>query len=131
MNPGHVVRSAFFLIPSLGPRVVAGPLVRRIIGVLEGAIIVSRLSVVDTAPYGLDIPKDSILRYETALKANKFVLIVRGTIKQASQAKNIISQIQAEVYKPSSGSGKRIARGNDPVASDRQLLVNPPKSRNN
>jgi len=128
MNPGHVVRSAFFLIPSLGPRVVAGPLVRRIIGVLEGAVIVSRLSVVDTAPYGLDIPKDSILRYETALKANKFVLIVRGTIKQASLAKDIISQTQDE---PSSGSGKRIARGNDPVASDRQLLVNPPKSRNN
>lgn len=128
MNPGHVVRSAFFLIPGLGPRVVAGPLVRRIIGVLEGAVIVSRLSVVDTAPYGLDIPKDSILRYETALKANKFVLIVRGTIKQASLAKDIISQTQDE---PSSGSGKRIARGNDPVASDRQLLVNPPKSRNN
>jgi len=41
--------------------------------------------------FAMGIPENSILRYETALKAGKFVLIARGTPEDAVQAKEILS----------------------------------------
>ena len=38
------------------------------------------------APESIEIPEDSVLRYETALKANKFILIVHGTVKEVEKA---------------------------------------------
>lgn len=76
---GFLFGSAFFWIPGLGQVLVAGPLVSWIVGALEGAIVVGGLSAVGVGLYSLGIPKDSILRYETALKAGKFVLIAHGS----------------------------------------------------
>ena len=64
---GLLFGSAFFLIPGIGPLVVAGPLVGWIVGALEGAVVVGGLSAIGAGLYSLGIPKDSILKYETAL----------------------------------------------------------------
>src|ERR1035441_4807609 len=64
---GMLFGSAFFFIPGIGPLVVAGPLVSWIVGALEGAAVVGGLSALGAGLYSLGIPKDSILRYETAL----------------------------------------------------------------
>ena len=87
---GFLFGSAFFAIPGLGPVLVAGPLVSWIVGALESAIVVGGLSVVGAGLYSLGIPKDSILRYETALKSGKFVLIVHGSIDETTHAKEIL-----------------------------------------
>ena len=76
---GMLFGSAFFLIPGVGPLLVAGPLVAWIVGALEGAVVVGGLSAVGAGLYSLGIPKDSILRYETALKTDKYVVIAHGT----------------------------------------------------
>jgi hypothetical protein len=44
----------------------------------------------------IGIPKNSVLRYETALKSNKFVLIVHGTAAEAEHAKSILALNKAE-----------------------------------
>jgi len=62
-----------------GATTCAGPLVSWIVGALEGAIVVGGLSAIEPVFNNLGIPKDSILRYETALKADKFVLIAHGS----------------------------------------------------
>ena len=72
---GLLFGSAFFLIPGVGPLLVAGPLVGWIVGGLEGAVVVGGLSAIGAGLYSLGIPKDSILQYETALKSGKFVVI--------------------------------------------------------
>jgi uncharacterized membrane protein len=41
---GMLFGSAFFLIPGIGPLVIAGPLVSWIVGALEGAVVVGGLS---------------------------------------------------------------------------------------
>jgi hypothetical protein len=46
--------------------------------------------------YGLDIPKNSILQYETALKAGKFVVIAHGTADEAARARDIIKRTSPE-----------------------------------
>jgi hypothetical protein len=93
---GMLFGSAFFLIPGIGPLVVAGPLVTWIVGALEGAVIVGGLSAMGAGLYSLGIPKDSVLRYETALKSDKFVLIAHGLPQEISRAREIISSTSAE-----------------------------------
>lgn len=88
--------SAFFWIPGLGPLLVAGPLVTWIVGALESAVMVGGLSAIGAGLYSLGIPKDSILRYETALKTGKFVLIAHGSLEEITHAKNILNHTNAE-----------------------------------
>jgi len=93
---GLLFGSALFLVPGVGPFLVAGPLVGWIVGALEGAVVVGGLSAIGAGLYSLGIPKDSILRYETALKTGKFVLIAHGTAAEASRAREIINRTSPE-----------------------------------
>ncbi|PZV15749.1 MAG: permease [Pseudanabaena sp.] len=93
---GLLFGSAFFIIPGLGPVLVAGPLVSLTVGALEGIILMGGLSVVGAGLYSLGIPNDSILRYERELKNNKFVLIVHGSTDDTTHAKEILDRTQPE-----------------------------------
>lgn len=88
--------SAVFFIPGIGPIVVAGPLVAWIIGALEGAVVVGGLNAIGTALFGIGIPKDSIFLYETALKANKFLLIDHGSFEEVEQIRKILATSMVE-----------------------------------
>jgi uncharacterized membrane protein len=89
---GLLFGSAFFWVPGIGPLLVAGPLVTWIVGALEGAVVMGGLSAIGAGLYGLGIPKDSILKYETALQTGKFVLIAHGAIDEAAKAKEILGR---------------------------------------
>jgi uncharacterized membrane protein len=93
---GCLFGSAFFFIPGIGPLLIAGPLVGYLVGALESAVVVGGLSALGAGLYSLGIPKDSIVRYETALKAGKFVLIVHGSIDEANHAKEIVTRTGPE-----------------------------------
>jgi uncharacterized membrane protein len=93
---GLLFGSGFFLIPGIGPLLVAGPLVSWIVGALEGAVVVGGLSAIGAGLYSLGIPKDSILRYETALKIGKYVLIVHGSMDETTRAKEILNRTKPE-----------------------------------
>ncbi|MGA2958968.1 MAG: general stress protein [Thermodesulfobacteriota bacterium] len=92
---GLLFGSALFFIPGIGPIVVGGPLVAWIIGALEGAVIIGGLSAIGAALYGMGIPKDSILKYETSLKSNKFLLVAHGTGEEVGKAKTILDRTSA------------------------------------
>jgi len=92
---GFLFGSAFFFIPGIGPIVVGGPLVSWIIGALEGALVVGGLSSLGAALYSIGIPKDSILKYETSLKANKFILVAHGTKDEVERAQKILETTKA------------------------------------
>jgi uncharacterized membrane protein len=93
---GFLFGSALFFVPGLGPLLVAGHLVGWIVGALEGAVVVGGLSVVGAALYTLGIPKDSIVRYETALKAGRFLLIAHGSLFDTTLAREILARTQPE-----------------------------------
>jgi hypothetical protein len=40
--------------------------------------------------YSIGIPKDSIVKYETALQTDQFLLIAHGTAAEVAKAKDII-----------------------------------------
>ncbi len=76
---GLLLGSAVFFVPGFGPVVIAGPMIAWIVAALEGAVVVGGLSAVGAALYSIGIPKNSILKYEESLRANKFLLIAHGT----------------------------------------------------
>ena len=87
---GVLFGSAFFWIPGIGPLVVAGPLVSWIVGALEGAVVMGGLSALGAALYSIGIPKDSIIKYETAIKSGEFLLLAHGTKEDVARAKEIL-----------------------------------------
>ena len=88
---GFMVGAAFFAIPGIGPVLVAGPVIAWIVGALEGAVVVGGLSAIGAGLYSFGIPKDSILKLETALKADKFLVMAHGTAADVAKAKDILS----------------------------------------
>ncbi|MGA3211358.1 MAG: general stress protein [Terriglobales bacterium] len=88
---GLLFGSAFFMIPGLGPILVAGPLVAWIVAALEGAVEMGVLGALGAGLYSIGIPKDSIVKYETALKTDQFLLIAHGTMAEVARAKDIIA----------------------------------------
>ena len=87
---GLLFGSALFIIPGLGPILAAGPVVAWIVAGLEGAVEAGALGALGAGLYSIGIPKDSILKYETALKTDQFLLIVHGTAAEVAQARDII-----------------------------------------
>ena len=92
---GMLFGSAFFLVPGVGPLLVAGPLVTWIVGVLEGAAVMGGLSALGAALASIGIPKNSILQYEASLKAGKFLLILHATPQEVERAKDRLDDTQA------------------------------------
>jgi len=88
---GLLVGAAFFWVPGIGPLLVAGPVAAWIVGALEGAVVVGGLSVLGAALYSAGIPRDSILKYETAIKADKYVVVIHGTSEEVSKARVLLA----------------------------------------
>ena len=93
---GLLFGAAFFWVPGIGPLLVAGPIAATIVGGLEGAIAVGGLSALGAGLYSIGIPKNSILAYETAIRAGKYVLIAHGTGEEIEHAKAIADNSEAE-----------------------------------
>src|SRR5271155_4873783 len=91
---GLLFGAAFFAIPGIGPVLVAGPRVAWVVSALEGAVVVGGLSAIGAGLIGIGIPKDSVVQYETALKTNQYLLVVRDSADQVARAKQIIETTQ-------------------------------------
>ncbi len=104
--------TAFFLIPGLGPILAAGPVVAWIVGALESAVVTGGLTTLGAGLYSIGIPKDSILRYETALKTGQFLLIAHGSPAEATRAQQILrttpaADLGVHMGAPMAVAGKR------------------------
>ncbi|MGD0226889.1 MAG: DUF1269 domain-containing protein [Terriglobia bacterium] len=87
---GMLFGSAFFAIPGIGPVLVAGPLVAWIVGALESAGVMGGLGAIGAGLCSIGIPKDSVVKYETAIKSDKFLTLAHGTTDEVARVKNII-----------------------------------------
>lgn len=92
---GLLVGAAFFWIPGLGPIAVAGPFVHLLVSGLEGAALVGGIGAVGGALASLGVPRDSILKYERELKADKYLVLAHGTPEEVERARTIMAQIEA------------------------------------
>ncbi len=91
---GLLFGAAFFWVPGIGPVLIGGPLVAWIIAALEGAVVVGGLSAIGAGLFSLGIPKDSIVLYESAVKAGKYVVVAHGTAQDVAKARDIMSTLK-------------------------------------
>lgn len=89
---GWLVGGVFLTIPVVGHIIVLGFLASMVVSAIEGAVVIGGLSALAAALASIGIPKDSILNYETALKADQFLVIVRGSADEAVKAKAILEK---------------------------------------
>jgi hypothetical protein len=87
---GMLFGAAAFAIPGIGPVLVAGPLVAWIVGALEGAVVVGGLGAIGAGLYSIGIPKDSVVKYETAIGSDKFLVLAHGTAAEVAKARDVM-----------------------------------------
>lgn len=87
---GVLFGSAFFFVPGVGPLVVGGPLASAIVGALEGAVVGGGLSALGAGLFSIGIPKDSLLRYETAVRNDQYLLVAHGSPEETQMARSVL-----------------------------------------
>ena len=95
---GLLFGSGLFFVPGLGPILAAGPIVAWIVAALEGAVVLGGVSAIGAGLVSIGIPKDSVLKYDVALKTDKSVLVVHGTPDEIEKAKDIIAGTEQSHY---------------------------------
>jgi len=88
---GLLLAPAVFVLPGIGVIAMAGPIVSMLVGALEGAVLVGGLSAIGAALSQIGVPKDQIVKYETALKMDKYVLVVHGNADEAARARSTLA----------------------------------------
>lgn len=90
---GVLFGGIFMTVPAIGPVVVLGYLAAVVVSAVEGAVVVGGLSALGAALYSIGIPKDSVINYETAVKADGFLVMVHGSADEVARAKTILSSV--------------------------------------
>ena len=93
---GILFAPAFFWIPGVGPLLTGGLIGSVLMGTIEGAAVGAAFggatSALAASLASLGIPKDSVIRYEAAIKADKFLLIATGTAAEVESARKILAR---------------------------------------
>jgi hypothetical protein len=92
---GLLLAPAVFLLPGLGLVAMAGPVVATLVGGLEGAVVVGGLSALGAALTQSGMPKEQAVKYETAIKVDKYVLMVHGTEDEVAKASTVLAGAKA------------------------------------
>ena len=82
--------SGFFLVPGLGPLLVAGPLVTAIVSALESAVVVGGFSALGAALASIGIPNNSIVAYEASIRSGQFLMVAHGSADEVERAKVLL-----------------------------------------
>ncbi len=81
----------FLTVPIVGHVIVLGYLAVTAISALESAVVVGGLSAIGAAIASIGIPKDSVMQYETAIKADDFLVMAHGSQNEVERARGILA----------------------------------------
>jgi uncharacterized membrane protein len=93
---GILFSPAFFWIPGVGFLLTGGLISSLLLGTLEGAAVGAAVGGGGSALVGaltrLGIPRNSVIRYEQSVKANKFLLIADGSQVEVNRSRAILEK---------------------------------------
>ncbi len=92
---GLLLAPAVFFLPGIGLVAMAGPIVSLLVGALEGAVVVGGVSAFGAALTQIGMPREQVIKYEKALKADKYVLVVHGTPGEIDKARTVLNDAPA------------------------------------
>jgi hypothetical protein len=79
-------------VPVVGPVMILGHLAAIVVSAVEGGIMAGGLSSIGAAMYSAGIPRDSVMQYEQAVKADGFLVFVHGALGELTRARAILAQ---------------------------------------
>ncbi len=88
---GLLFAPAVFFLPGLGLVAMAGPIVAALVGGIEGAVVVGGISALGAALTRIGVPNDQVIKYETALKVDKYVLLVHGSTEEVEKVRTVLT----------------------------------------
>lgn len=89
---GLLLGSGFFFVPVLGPIVALGPIASIIVGGIEGAVLAGGASALAGALTAVGAPRNSVVRYETAIKADQFLVTVHVQQGEVARIQQLLQQ---------------------------------------
>jgi hypothetical protein len=89
---GLLFGGVFMVVPVFGQVVVLGYLATAVISALEGALVLGSLSALGGAISSIGVPEDSVVRYETDVKADSFLVMAHGTVEEVEKARGVLSK---------------------------------------
>lgn len=63
---------------------------------MEGAVIMGGMSALGAGLFSIGIPKDSIIKYEAAIKSDKFMVVAHGVSEDVEKARDILTRTGAD-----------------------------------
>ncbi len=92
-----------FLVPGIGPVVVAGSFVRTLVATIEDGRTGGCLSALGAAIYSLGVPKENILRFEIEIREDECGLIASGSAEAIAKARIAVEKLGAAEIVASGG----------------------------
>lgn len=87
---GLFLGGVFLAIPVLGNVIILGALATAVVSAVEGAVVVGGISGLAAALYSLSVPKNSVIEYEAAVKADGFLVMAHGSAEEITHAKAVL-----------------------------------------
>jgi heat induced stress protein YflT len=97
-------------VPVVGPVFVLGYLGAVAISAIEGAVVVGGLNALGAALYSIGIPKNSVIQYEAAVKADGFLVMAHGLTNEVARAKALLSAANPSQIDAHAGAEAQAAR---------------------
>jgi len=91
---GLLPDSAVFLLPGVGMVAMAGPFTSVLVNALEGAVALGGLPVLGAALASSGVPMDQVIQCEVALKADRYILMVHGTVADKKAARAVLERAE-------------------------------------
>jgi hypothetical protein len=89
---GLLFGGLFIVVPTFGPFVVLGYFAAAVVTGLEGAVLLGGLAAIGAGLSSIGVPDDKIISYETALKADSFLVMVHGSAAEIDMARGVLNQ---------------------------------------
>ena len=86
-----------FLIPGIGPVVLAGPFIHTLVATVDSGVPVDGLSALGAAIYSLGIPRVRILNYKVAFMAGECAVLAFGSPELVTEAKTSLAAIRGVI----------------------------------
>jgi hypothetical protein len=84
---GWLFGGIFLFIPVVGHVVLLGYFAVAALSAIEGAVVVGGLSALGAALYSIGIPINSAIAYESAVKADRFLVMAHGSSDEVERAR--------------------------------------------
>jgi hypothetical protein len=98
---GILTGVGLLFVPGVGPVIVAGHVAGVLAGWIEGMVVggvgAAVVGGLVGALVGLGIPKEQAIKYETEIKAGKFLVLVSGTDEEIERVRQILQNAGHEV----------------------------------